>query len=61
MHALAAAATGKRIFQMLEVVPDLGCDEACKYIKSRVQRAWEVCFLCLSPSALLNSMHRKCH
>mmetsp|Transcript_70551 Transcript_70551/g.103405 ORF Transcript_70551/g.103405 Transcript_70551/m.103405 type:complete len:234 (-) Transcript_70551:117-818(-) len=34
--------TGKRIFQMLEVVPDLGCDEACKYIKSRVQRAWEV-------------------
>jgi len=35
-------ATGKRIFQMLEVVPDLGCDEACKYIKERVQRAYEV-------------------
>jgi hypothetical protein len=37
-----APATGKRIFQMLEVVPDLGCDEACKYIKERVQRAYEV-------------------
>lgn len=47
MSSAAAASagfedTGKRIFQMLEVVPDLGCDEACKYIKSRVLRAWEV-------------------
>jgi len=36
------AETGKRIFEMLDVVQDVGCDEACKYIKSRVQRAWQV-------------------
>ena len=34
---------GKRMLEMLAAVPvDLGCDEACKTIVSRVQRAWEV-------------------
>jgi len=51
--------TGKRIFQMLEVVSDLGCDEACKYIKSRVSRAWQVSSK-LPPSALpLNRLQHK--
>lgn len=40
--AVGFAETGKRIFQMLDAVQDLGCDEACKYIKSRVLRAYEV-------------------
>ena len=39
--AVGFAETGKRIFQMLDAVQDLGCDEACKYIKSRVLRAYE--------------------
>ena len=40
--AVGFAETGKRIFQMLDAVQDLGCDEACKYIKSRVLRAYAV-------------------